>query len=211
MVKITLDMLKNDSVSILKQTFDDNGNQIGYNERRAYINTPKTRELLKKELPEDKYNELLEVWGDTPTMEDYIEPTISIEDWKLSLIASMSSKCNKIITKGFDISLSDGNKYHFSLELEDQLMIQTLMSKVKAGETLLPYHADGETCRYFTPEEITTIYSKMEEIIVYNTIYFNSLRDYINSMTTEEELKTVKYGIEIPEEYQSEVLKALIS
>ena len=50
----------------------------------------------------------------------------------------------------------------------------------------------------------------MEQLITYNTTYFNSLRDYINSVTTEKELSKIKYGIEIPEEYQSEVLKSLL-
>ena len=208
--KITLDCLTLDSVSILKQEFDKNGNQVGYNTRRAYMNSDQSREELQQELPEDKYNELLEVWGDTPTVEDYVEPTISLEEQKTGLIASMSNQCNNVITKGFDTTLSDGNIYHFSLTIKDQLMIQALMLKVKSGETVLPYHADGESCRYFTADEISLLYSNMEQLITYNTTYFNSLRDYINSVTTEKELSKIKYGIEIPEEYQSEVLKSLL-
>lgn len=209
--RITLDRLNIDSVSILRQTFDEDGNQIGYNIRNAYMNTLKNRELLKEELHEDKYNELLKVWGDTPTVEDYVEPAISVDELKETLIANMSNQCNKVITNGFDAVLSDGNTYHFALTLEDQLMIQALMLKAKSGETILPYHADGETCRYFSADEISLLYSNMESIITYNTTYFNSLRDYINSMTTEEELQAISYGVEIPEEYQSEVLKSLLN
>jgi hypothetical protein len=212
-IQITLDMLTQDSVSILRQTFDEDGNQVGYNQRNAYMNTEKTRELLKEDLSEDKYNELLAVWGDAPTVEDptYTEFIVTIDDQKENLINRMSKKCNEVITNGFDTELSDGNTYHFSLEIEDQLKIQALMLKVAAGETILPYHADGELCRYFTAEEVTLLNTKMEEIITYQTTYFNSLREYINSIEDSENLKDISYGMEIPEEYQSEVLKALLT
>lgn len=210
MTTFTLDLLNENSVSVLKQNFDDEGNQIGFNQRNAYANTKEDREYLKEELPEDKYEELLRVWGDTPTIEKPTQPTISIDEVKLNLINAMSNQCNTVITDGFDATLSDGETYHFSLKLEDQLMIQALMLKVSAGETQLPYHADGESCKFFTPEEVSLLYSNMEQIITYNTTYFNSLRDYINSFSEVEDLNKILYGVEIPVEYQSEVLKLLL-
>lgn len=210
--KITLDCLTSDSVSILRQEFDEEGNQVGYNTRRAYMNSPNSREELQQELPEDKWQELITVWGDKPTIEDLkFELVVTIDDMKASLIDKMSNKCNQIITYGFDLMLDDGKTYHFSLQIEDQLKIQALALKVQSGETVLPYHADGEPCRFFSAAEVSNLNSQMENIITYQTTYFNSLRDYINSMTTIEELDTVTYGMEIPVEYQSEVLKALMS
>ena len=38
-----------------------------------------------------------------------------------------------------------------------------------------------------------------------------SLKNYINSLEDIETIGSVEYGMEIPEEYQSEVLKSLIS
>lgn len=54
-----------------------------------------------------------------------------------------------------------------------------------------------------------TINTKMENCIEFQVTYFNSLRDYIQSMTDLNSVCNVEYGMVIPEEYQSEVLKAL--
>ena len=74
--KITLDMLTSDSVSILKQqyiTIDGTDIKVGDNIRNAYMNTQTEREYLKEVLPEDYYNAVLAVWGDTPTVEEPAE------------------------------------------------------------------------------------------------------------------------------------------
>lgn len=74
--KITLDMLTSDSVSILKQqyiTIDGADIKVGDNIRNAYMNTQTEREYLKEVLPEDYYNAVLAVWGDTPTVEEPAE------------------------------------------------------------------------------------------------------------------------------------------
>ena len=69
--KIILDMLTNDSVSVLKQqyiTIDGADVKVGENIRNAYMNTQTERELLKSELSEEYYNAVMAVWGDTPTV-----------------------------------------------------------------------------------------------------------------------------------------------
>lgn len=210
---ITLDALCADSVSILRQIFDEDGNQVGDNIRRAYMNTTQSRAELQQELPDDKYQELLAVWGDEPTVDESIFeiPAPTIEEQKATLISQMSDKCNTIIINGFDMILDDNEIHHFSLKTEDQLKIQALGLKAKSGETVLPYHADGEPCRFFSVQEILNLNTQMEGIIEYQTTYFNSLRDYINSMEISDDLQSVEYGIEIPVEYQSEVLKVLLA
>lgn len=211
--KISLDCLTPDSVSILRQTFDEDGNQIGYNQRNAYMNTAQSRSELQQELPEDKYQELISVWGEVPTVDESIFeiPAPTIEEHKSALIARMSDECNAIIINGFDVILDDSKTHHFSLKTEDQLKIQALGLKAKSGETVLPYHADGEPCRFFSVQEILNLNVQMESIIEYQTTYFNSLRDYINSLLSAEDLKAVEYGMPIPTEFQSEVLKVLLA
>ena len=74
--KITLDMLTTDSVSVLKQqyiTVDGTDIKVGENVRNAYMNTQTERELLKSELPEEYYNAVMAVWGDTPTIAEPAE------------------------------------------------------------------------------------------------------------------------------------------
>ena len=69
--KITLDMLTQNSVSVLRQNFIElNGveTQVGGNVRNAYENDETGREILKNTLPEEYYNAVMSVWGDTPTV-----------------------------------------------------------------------------------------------------------------------------------------------
>lgn len=74
--KITLDMLTEDSVSVLKQKYisvDGTDIKVGENVRNAYMNTQTGREQLKSILPEEYYNAVLAVWGDSPTMAEPAE------------------------------------------------------------------------------------------------------------------------------------------
>ena len=74
--KIILDMLTNNSVSVLKQqyiTVDGTDIRVGENVRNAFMNTQTERELLKAKLPEEFYNAVIAVWGDTPTIAEPAE------------------------------------------------------------------------------------------------------------------------------------------
>lgn len=134
-----------------------------------------------------------------------------IEDVKAAKITEMSVACNEVITQGFDITLSDKKSHHFSLEVADQLKISKLNDRANAGITVLPYHAEGESCKFYSKEDIVALNTAMENCIEFQTTYFNSLRDYIESMTDINDICAVEYGIDIPEAYQSEVLKMLYS
>lgn len=133
----------------------------------------------------------------------------NIDDVKKAKITEMSIICNEVIVKGFDITLSDKKSHHFSLEVPDQLKISKLNDRANAGVTILPYHADGESCKFYSKEDIMAINTAMENCIEFQVTYFNSLRDYIQSMTDINSICNINYGIIIPEMYQSEVLKAL--
>ena len=124
-------------------------------------------------------------------------------------IAAMSAACNAAITAGVDVELSDGNTYHYSLTLEDQLNMMNLQAMVASGAESVPYHADGEECRYYSAADFAAIAEAATAWKLYHESYFNSLRSYIQSMTTVEEIEAVTYGMEIPAEYQTDVLKNL--
>lgn len=69
--KITLDMLTQNSVSILKQKFidiDGVETQVGGNIRNAYVNDENGRAILSEILPAEYYNAVMAVWGDVPTV-----------------------------------------------------------------------------------------------------------------------------------------------
>lgn len=130
---------------------------------------------------------------------------------KQTTVAVMSDTCASAIKAGFDVELSDGKLHHFSLEITDQIMISTLAGKVAAGVASVPWHADGETCKFFSAEDITVVNVQMEALITYHQTYFNSLKHYILSMETLEEVSAAYYGMPIPGAYQSEVLQAILA
>ena len=47
--------------------------------------------------------------------------------------------------------------------------------------------------------------------VTWHVTYFRDLRIYIRSLQDKESVEAVTYGQDIPEEYQSDVLKALIA
>lgn len=126
-------------------------------------------------------------------------------------LKNMSRACEQIITNGFDIVLSDGVSHHFSLEMADQIMISILAGKAMAGEKQLPWHANGEACQFWSAEDIIAINTAMESLITFHQTYFNSLKMYILSLNDLTEITNINYGCEIPLEYQSDVLKVLMS
>ncbi len=70
---IRLDMLDENSVSVLKQRFIDFDGfyqKIGGNIRNAYVNSAEGRKLVAAALPLEYYNAVIAVWGNEPTVFD---------------------------------------------------------------------------------------------------------------------------------------------
>lgn len=193
MFPITTDLYKYESVEVI-QIYEQE-----YNALKAALEI-EDEIVIELETPVEKEPE-------------YVDPNevITVDYVKGVKTSEMSNACNKVITNGFDVILSDGNTYHFSLTSQDQLNLITLSSMIARGETQIPYHADGELCRFYSAEDINTIISTATQFKTYQTSYFNSLKAYIESMTDIETIGAVVYGIEIPAEHQSDVLKALLA
>lgn len=168
-------------------------------------------EALKEAFETEEEIEVEELQEETPEPEQAAEPDETLEFVKKAKIEKMSRTCEETIRRGFDVVLSDGKQHHFSLELEDQIKIQTLALKAQAGETMLYWHPDGELCTFYSAEDVLKIYAELEKLQTVQTTYFNSLKYYINSLTRIEDVKAVTYGMPIPEQFQSEVLRYLIT
>ena len=134
---------------------------------------------------------------------------ITLEYMISKKVAEMSAECSKNITSGFDVVLSDGNTHHFSLTTQDQLNLITLSAMIASGEIEIPYHADGELCQFYSTEDITIITTAATGFKTYHTSYYNSLKGYIESLTDVESVASIWYGVEIPFDYQSDVLKTI--
>ncbi len=71
--KFTLDMLTDDSVSVKREKYIELDGEIvpvGGVIRNAYMNSEIGRELLKDILPDEYYNAVIAVWGDSPKYTD---------------------------------------------------------------------------------------------------------------------------------------------
>lgn len=180
---------------------------------RAYV------EAQVIEISESEYQiymDAIEKDEELPVEEDDIpplpEPTDEIEAESIAFvrmhkIAEMSATCRKTIEAGVDVELR-GEKHHFSLDTQDQLNLMSL-GVMAQTQSMIPYHADGETCVFFTAEEISQIVSAATAHKVYHTTYYNALKNYINALETIEDIAAITYGTPIPDEYKSEVLRVI--
>ena len=135
------------------------------------------------------------------------ETDITVEAMREFKLYQMSKTCRQTIEAGFDLELR-GEVHHFSLTTQDQLNLISL-SAMAQTQSLIPYHADGEACIFYTNEEINQIVETATAFKIYHTTYYNALKGYINALDTIEAINAITYGTPIPEEYKSDVLKAL--
>lgn len=164
---------------------------------------------------EEEYKALVEALDITGPVtepeESEIPADASFEFVQEAIIKKMSAACNAVITNGVDVVFPDGTISHFSLKLEDQNNMISLQLMLASGYEAVPYHADGQECRYYTAEEFTLISTTATTWKMYHESYFNSLRSYIRAMLTTDEMLAVVYGMPIPEEYQSQPLKQMMA
>lgn len=119
----------------------------------------------------------------------------SVVEAKQNKIAEITNACATAITSGVDFAGK-----HYSYTSEDQANILNLVTMSETGLDL-PYHADGESCRLYSAQEILTIYVKGEVNITKNTTYQNQLKLYVKSCDTVEQINAVQYGVELTGEY----------
>lgn len=137
----------------------------------------------------------------------------TLEEIKSQKIQEMNERQQEIIQNGIEVQLSDGTTGQFSLGLYDQLSLGQLRSNAEKGTEKIPWHEDeeGKKCKWYCAVDMLLITSKAEAFLTYHITYFRDLRDYIKSMSDKESVNSVEYGVYIPSEYQSEVLRDLYS
>ena len=145
------------------------------------------------------------------TITDVIE--IVGEDNALSVVMSaklseISNACNAVIVNGVDIKFGEEN-VHFNLSIEDQSNINNLFRVVELGGTEFTYQADGGVCRIYTAAEIAAIYIAAQTLITTQTTYHNELKQYVQTLTSAEEVSAIQYGMTLPEPYLTEMNEKL--
>lgn len=112
-------------------------------------------------------------------------------------LTEISAASNAAIINGIDL-----NGSHYSYKTEDQNNISNAVTLANQTKLAVPYHADGESCRLYEPNEITNIYVLEETNLTHNITYHNQLKLYVQTLTTKAEIEEVVYGVtELTGEY----------
>lgn len=123
-----------------------------------------------------------------------------LNDAKENKLKEISDACYENIINGIDVLLSDNSLEHFSLKETDQINLATAYNEINQGALNYPYHADGQLCKLYSAKDIVAINNASISHKIYHTTYCNHLFAWIKRATTEEELETITYGAELPED-----------
>ena len=145
------------------------------------------------------------------------EPVTPPEPYEPSLAELQAAKkqeisqaCEQAIYSGVSVTLTDGSSEHFALTEHDQLNLFGKQVQLAAGAEQLEYHSDGQPCRYYSAADMQTIITTAMWHVSYHTTYCNALNMWVAGTETADDLQQIFYGADVPEQYQSEVLKAYL-
>lgn len=134
--------------------------------------------------------------------------TATVEFVRERKLKELSEVCRVTIENGFSLVLSDGASHHFSMTIQDQINLADLQRAVDSGNDAV-YHADGELMQFYSKEDAQDILLGANKWRTYNLVLFNSLKNWINSITDIEQIAAIAYDSEIPDEYCTDVLQVL--
>ena len=134
----------------------------------------------------------------------------TLKEFKTAKKQEISQACEQIIYAGISVTLADGTVEHFALTEHDQLNLFGKQAQLATGAEQLEYHSDGKPCRYYSATDMQTIIAAAMQHVSYHTTYCNALNMWVAGCETADELQQIYYGVDVPEQYQSEVLKAYL-
>lgn len=145
-----------------------------------------------------------------PEPEPYVPTLEEVQEQK---VTEINNAQQAIIAQGIDVTLTDGTTEHFTLTDHDQTSLMGLQAQVAQGAEQIPWHTSdqSEHCKFYSNADMALITTTAMSCVTWHVTYFRDLRIYIRSLQTKEEVKSVVYGMDIPAEYQSEPLKAMIA
>lgn len=146
----------------------------------------------------------------TPEPEPYVPTLEEVQEQKVIEINNVQQA---VIAQGIDVTLTDGTTEHFTLTDHDQTSLMGLQSQVAQGAEQIPWHTSdqSEHCKFYSNADMALITMAAMSCVTWHVTYFRDLRIYIRSLQTKEEVESVVYGMDIPAEYRSEPLKAMIA
>ena len=134
----------------------------------------------------------------------------TLKEFKTAKKQEISQACEQIIYAGISVTLADGTVEHFALTEHDQLNLFGKQAQLATGAEQLEYHSDGQPCRYYSAADMQAIITAAMQHVSYHTTYCNALNVWVAGVESTDELQQIFYGADVPERYQSEVLKAYL-
>lgn len=174
-----------------------------------------TETVTLEEITEEIYNGLLNALDqEDEVIDNQKDSTIGenkedIEYIKKGKIKEIKKECERIIVEGIDLTLPDAGSGHFTFSQSNQSYIELLTTRAKNDNDMLPYHFDGEQDKNFTKNDILTLKKAMDQHVMYNRVYGNTLEFYIDQLENVQEINAVVYRNAIPEQFKTEILRQL--
>ena len=152
------------------------------------------------------------VYVEPPKLEPVPEPepyVPTLEEIKGIKIAELNAMQQEVIQNGVNVPLSDGSIEHFTLTANDQISLMGLQTLIASGTEQIPWHTSDQTehCKYYSNTDMALIVNTALQYVSYHVTYFRDLRIYINSLEEKEVIESAVYGMPIPEQFQSDILK----
>lgn len=188
--------------------FDGNGLFVGSLFTEYNASNPKPNNVTDIQPPEGLYKAKFngDEWVET------MDPALLTQGAITSKLLELNQKCKDVIFAGADVTTSEGVK-HFSLTEVDQLNITGLsaeLEKALGGKPSkvdlskgVPYHADGELCKFWSVEDFTHIVKSVTEFILYHQTYVNHLREFTKRSVYPYDIGSITYGMALPGDLQS--------
>lgn len=165
-----------------------------------------TQETYTKE----EYN-LLQFKNINNVLDNYVDiDSLTLDETKQYMVSKMGEICSKVIYSGIDVTLLNGQVEHFSLTLNDQANIHSHLTNIfSLGLKKIAYHADGCNCKMYDYLDFLRIGLCTEKHVIEQLTYCNFLNNYIRGMESKEEILSVTYGMDLPEELTEEMTNVI--
>lgn len=175
-------------------TVDDCSVEIEEIGRRAYINTAKGREELRADCDlfarPDLYNDVMKIWGDRPTLEDYAEPEKTLAEQITDKLNDLENAFNARVSGSFISSLG----YPMQFDRSDTLAVEGAVQLLRATGAEAGYLTDAEDVTHYDVPLATMEAVKVEMLAAYAACHARKqeLRAAINAAQNEEELNAIE-------------------